>query len=182
MNPHERYENLRQHLAALAGESEPELPRRYALRPLPTEKPSLYRRFRRAVGHFLRSMGLRRETSLEPWLTELNHIDYGEAPRPLLIWAVGIDRDSLRRACNRFIELQAASPGWAPVLVTDVADFAFFSRLNWLVEYLPTLSAPAEGYFERKQRYLAWRYQGAPALPATLEWKEGTRIEDLLNE
>ena len=68
-----------------------------------------------------------------------------------------IDRDRLRGACKRIRELQHGSPGWAPVLVTDVADFAFFSRLNWLVEYVPTLSAPADGYFERKLRYLAWR-------------------------
>jgi hypothetical protein len=45
--------------------------------------------------------------------------------------------------------------GYAPVLITDVAEFAFFSRLGWLVEYVPKLSAPAEAYAARKLRYLA---------------------------
>jgi hypothetical protein len=58
-------------------------------------------------------------------------------------------------------------PGFVPVLVTNVADFAFFSRLGWLVEYVPALSAPAGGYAERKQRHLAWRYRDAPALPVS---------------
>ena len=70
--------------------------------------------------------------------------------------------------------------GWAPVLVTDVADFAFFSRLNWLVEYVPSLSAPADGYFEHKLRYLAWRYRDVPALSVTAEIKGDMLLEDLL--
>ena len=76
--------------------------------------------------------------------------------------------------------MQAASPGWAPVLVTDVADFAFFSRLNWLVEYVPSLSTPADGYSEHKLRYLAWRYRHVPALPVTADNKEDMLLEDLL--
>jgi hypothetical protein len=182
MNPREHRDALRQHLVELSGEADFGLARRYALRPLPWETPNPYRRVRRVIGRVLRLLGLRSGPPLEPWLTELNHVDYCEAPRPILIWALGIDRDTLRRACDRFIELQAASPGWAPVLVTDVADFAYFSRLNWLVEYVPTLSAPAEGYFDRKLRYLAWRYRNAPALPATLKWDGVARIEELLNE
>jgi hypothetical protein len=65
------------------------------------------------------------------------------------------------------------------VLVTDVADFAFFSRLNWLVEYVPSLSAPADGYFEHKLRYLAWRYRDVPALPVTADITEDMSLEDL---
>jgi hypothetical protein len=91
-----------------------------------------------------------------------------------------IDRDELRSACGRIRELQTGSPGWAPVLVTDVADFAFFSRLNWLVEYVPSLSAPADGYFEHKLRYLAWRYRDVPALSVTAEIKGDMQLKDLL--
>jgi hypothetical protein len=66
--------------------------------------------------------------------------------------------------------------------VTNVADFSFFSRLGWLVEYLPALSSPADGYAERKKRYLAWRYRDAPILPvsAGLGLEEGMPIEELL--
>jgi hypothetical protein len=91
-----------------------------------------------------------------------------------------IGRDELRSACGRIRQLQTGSPGWAPVLVTDVADFAFFSRLNWLVEYVPSLSAPADGYCGRKLRYLAWRYRDVPAISVTAEMKDHMLLEDLL--
>ena len=91
-----------------------------------------------------------------------------------------IDRDELRSACDRIRELQTRSPGWAPVLITDVADFAFFSRLGWLVEYVPSLSAPADGYSGRKLRYLAWRYRDVPALSVAAEMKDDMLLEDLL--
>jgi hypothetical protein len=128
----------------------------------------------------MRPLPARPPQPLEPWLTELSYIDYGNAAKPLLIWAMDIGRDELRSACNRIRELQIKSPGWAPVLVTDVADFAFFSRLNWLVEYVPSLSAPADEYFERKLRYLAWRYRDVPALSVSAEIKEDMLLEDLL--
>ena len=121
-----------------------------------------------------------RPPPLEPWLTELEHVDYAKAVRPLLFWAMDIDRDELRAACENIRKSQVTSPGWAPVLVTDVADFAFFSRLNWLIEYVPSLSAPADGYSERKLRYLAWRYQDVPALPITADIQDDTLLKDLL--
>jgi hypothetical protein len=52
-----------------------------------------------------------------------------------------------------------------PVLITDQADFAFYSRLGWLVEYLPNLRGVGEAYDDRKVQYLAWRYQDACVLP-----------------
>jgi hypothetical protein len=67
-----------------------------------------------------------------------------------------------------------------PVLVTDVADFAFFSRLGWLVEYVPALSTPADDYGERKRRYLAWRYRDAPALPVSAGLAEFAQVQELL--
>lgn len=51
-----------------------------------------------------------------------------------------------------------------PVLITDQADFAFYSRLGWLVEYLPHLPGSGESYFDRKLAYLAWRYQDVPVI------------------
>lgn len=173
-------EDLRNQLASLASEADRGLVQRYALRPLPSERPNLYRRFRRSIGLTLRWIGLRKSPPLEPWLTELHHVDYGEGSRPLLIWAFDIDRGALRTACRRLEACFAATPGWAPVLVTDVADFAFFSRLNWLVEYVPVLSSPAEPYFKRKQRYLAWRYRDIPALPASAALDENVSLEGLL--
>jgi hypothetical protein len=84
-----------------------------------------------------------------------------------VIWAFGMDRDTLRAACRGLETLTSTLPGFVPILITDVRDFAFFSRLGWLVEYVPTLSAPASAYAERKRRYLAWRYRDVPAVHAS---------------
>jgi hypothetical protein len=83
----------------------------------------------------------------------------------LVIWAVGTDRETLREACTNLSERWDSFPGFAPVLITDVADFAFFSRLGWLVEYLPRLAGQGEPYEERKLKYLARLYRGAPVIP-----------------
>lgn len=56
-----------------------------------------------------------------------------------------------------------------PVLITDQADFAFYSRLGWLVEYLPHLPGSGESYFDRKLAYLAWRYQNVPVIDFSAE-------------
>jgi hypothetical protein len=63
--------------------------------------------------------------------------------------------------------------------VTDVADFAFFSRLGWLVEYLPELSGQGEPYDERKARLLARLYRGAPAVPVRAGLESGSLAEEL---
>lgn len=171
---------LRRELEWLADEAEVELMERYALRFPPRERRSLYRRFRMALGRVLRELGLRRTPPPEPWLPGLRHLDRSDEGRPFLIWALGTDRDTLRAACRRFETLHAELPDFVPVLVTDVADFGFFSRLGWLVEYVPALSAPAAGYAERKRRYLAWRYRGVQALPVSVGLAQRTQIKELL--
>jgi hypothetical protein len=184
MSQRAKVETSRQHLNQLAEDFETGLSERYALQFWTPEKPNLYRSLRKKVGRLLRWLGLMRRppgpSPPKPWLTQLKHVDYGNAGRPLLIWAMDIERDELQNACEIIKKLQSASPGWAPVLVTDVADFAFFSRLNWLVEYVPSLAAPADKYSERKLRYLAWRYRDVPALPITSDIKEDMLLEDLL--
>ena len=136
-------------------------------------------RLRSVLGRILRLLGLRPTRPLEPWMPGLQHVVRREEPKPLLIWALDTDRETLRAACRGFETLQSAMPGWVPVLVTDVADFAFFSRLGWLVEYVPALSAPAGRYAERKLQYLAWRYRDAPALPVSAGLSEGVHVEEL---
>jgi hypothetical protein len=186
MTTREETGSLRRRLNQLAHEFDTGINERYELQFISPEELKLSRRLRRATGRLLRRLGLMRPLPprppppLEPWLTELRYIDYGNSAKPLLIWAMDIDRDELRSACGRIRKLQTGSPGWAPVLVTDVADFAFFSRLNWLVEYVPSLSAPADGYFGRKLRYLAWRYRDVPTLSATAELQDDMLLEDLL--
>jgi hypothetical protein len=173
-------DSLQERLAQWIRDADIDLAQRYALRPVQSETLSLYRRLRRAVGLKLRELGLRRPLSPEPWLPGLNHVEYGDRARPLVIWALGMDRDTLRVACGHFKALQAATPDLIPVLVTDVADFAFFSRLGWLVEYVPTLSAPAGAYADRKQRYLAWRYRDFPVVPASAGLRKDVRMEELV--
>lgn len=188
MNRRPEADSLRRRLRQLANEFDTGISRRYDLQFVSPEELRLRRRLRRSAGRLLRRLGLMRPLPPRPpqphemWLTELSYVDYGNSAKPLLVWAMDIDRDNLRGACDRISKLQNASPGWAPVLVTDVADFAFFSRLNWLVEYVPSLSAPADGYFGRKLRYLAWRYQDVPALSVTAEMNDDMLLEDLLVE
>lgn len=179
MNLDTETEYLRNDLKRLSGRAEARLARRYGRLP-PLERVSAYRRLRKCIGRILRRVGLLPPSPLEPWLPGLKHVDRRIDGTPLVIWALGMDRDTLRTACRGFEKLQATLPDYVPVLVTDVADFAFFSRLGWLVEYLPPLSAPAGAYAERKRRYLAWRYRDAPALPATAGLEETSRIKELL--
>jgi hypothetical protein len=161
MSPATEIESLRRELRALARRAEIGLVRRYALRHPPPRRLSLYRHMRRLAGKVLRRLGFR----VEPWSPGLRHFNHREDATTLLIWAVGTDRELLRAACLGLAKQLAVQPEYVPVLVTDTADFAFFSRLGWLVEFVPSLSAPAVGYAERKLRYLAWRYRNALALP-----------------
>jgi len=100
------------------------------------------------------------------WLPALKHVPLSGAREVLVIWGVGVeDRDVQRASCLELRDALAAhGEGWLPVLLTDCADFAFFSRLGWQVEYLPLLGGDGEDYFVRKCRYLAWRYRGARGL------------------
>ena len=173
-------ETLRRSLQQLAGEFETSLQERYALRILSSQGLSLYRRLRANVGRLLRWLRVMRPVRLEPWLAGINHVEGSEGARPFVIWAMDTDRETLRDACRGFEKLFVSLPGWVPVLITDVADFAFFSRLGWLVEYVPNMSEPASGYAERKRRYLAWRYHDAPALPLSAGLTEGVSLGELL--
>src|SRR5690606_2857042 len=128
-------ESLTRQLRRWADEADVDLARRYALKPLPSKQPSLYRRIRRALGLKLRQWGLRRPPPLEPWLPGLNHVEYTGREQPIALWALGMEGEALRTACRNFRKLQAGAPDIVPVLIADVADFAFFSRLGWLVEY-----------------------------------------------
>lgn len=159
-------EELRERLTQWAAEADVGLTRRYALRPIPTGA-SAYRKLRLTAGRLLRRWGLRRARPPEPWLPGLKHVEHDDGAMPLVIWALGVDRDTLRAACRGFEARRTHGRGFVPVLVTDVADFAFFSRLGWLVEYVPKLSGPGSRFAERKQRYLAWLYRDAEAVPVS---------------
>jgi hypothetical protein len=67
------------------------------------------------------------------------------------------------------------------VLITPLSDFAFYSRLGWLVEYLPKLGND-EAYRERKRRYLAWRYRDATALPLSAGLADAAEVVRLLED
>ncbi len=180
MSPRTEIAVLREQLDRLASQADVSLPRRYALWHPPGQRRTPYRRFRRALGRLLRWLHLRPTQALEPWLPGLKHVEQSDGARALVIWALETDREQLREACRGFERLLASLPDWIPVLITDVSDFAFYSRLGWLVEYIPTLAEPAGDYRERKRRYLAWRYQDAPSLPVSVGLQHGVQREDLL--
>jgi hypothetical protein len=100
------------------------------------------------------------------WLPGLKHRPAAPDAKILLIWALDCqDRETLRQACLSLQDRLSRDETWIPVLVTSIADFAFFSRLGWLVEYVPELHGTGDSYAERKARYLAWRYRDSCAVP-----------------
>lgn len=158
----EPFDGLRRKLDELARDADDDLYARYTL-PRPPLPKGFYWRLRWLAARALHGLERLRVLPSYPWPPALRHAPGSRRTKPFLIWAVGTDRETLRRACEGFAKRPVE--GFAPVLVTDVADFAFFSRLGWLVEYVPKLSPPAAGFADRKVRYLASRYRGAAALP-----------------
>jgi hypothetical protein len=167
---------LRRELAALAAKPEWDLLTRYDLlgkKPPSSLKEHWWRRAKRVLA----TSGLiSPHVTKYPWLPTLKHAPVAAEARTLAIWALGVDRHELRAACEGFLKQLESGAPLVPVLVTDVADFAHFSRLGWMVEYLPELDGEGQSYRERKHAYLAWRYRDARVVPWTagrateLEW------------
>ena len=178
MSLEQEIEALRRQLDQLATETDDGLTERYELT-RPPMPPGLYWRLRWLAGRILRSLKPMWIWRSDAWPAGLRQGDANARAMPLLIWAVGADRDTLRKACDGFSRLQVSLPGFAPVLVTDVVDFAFFSRLGWLVEYVPQLVGKGEPYDDRKMRFLARLYQGAPALPVSAGLDVDCQADDI---
>lgn len=160
MSLQERTQTLRQQLHQWAREPEWQLLERYELLS-PWYSPfGLQRRILRALG-----MGRNRYRK-QVWHSGLKHAAVQQG-KTLLLWGDITQRQPMRAACQAMQEHWAVTDAgpFIPVLVTSVADFAFYSRLGWLVEYLPDLPGQGESYRQRKQRYLAWRYRDAVVLP-----------------
>jgi hypothetical protein len=178
----EEIKALERNLRELAARKDDELAERYLIKRSPRPK-GLYWQLRGVAGTVLRWFQARSPWRPDPWPVSLRQNSTDPKSRPLVIWAVGTSRETLREACTNLSEQWDTFPGFAPVLITDVADFAFFSRLGWLVEYLPRLAGQGEPYEERKLKYLARLYQGAPVLPvsAGLENCETVRMGPAAN-
>lgn len=174
----EQFETLRRHLDELACCVDDELVNRYELK-RPPMPPGLYWRLRWLAGWVLRRVKSMPVWRPDPWPAVLKTDESVRKGRPLLIWALGVDRETLREACDGICRLRSSLPGFAPVLVTDVADFAYFSRLGWLVEYLPRLMGDGEPYYERKMRFVARLYRGAPAMPVSAGLEVADRATDI---
>lgn len=162
----EEIEALQLHLHELASYTDDELTERYVIKRSP-RPVGLYWQLRGMVGFMLRWLQARGPWRKSPWPVCLKQQSIDPKAKPLLIWAIGTESDTLREACNGLSNRWDSLPGFAPVLITDVADFAFYSRLGWLVEYLPRLVGEGEPYEERKLKYLARLYRGAPVLPVS---------------
>ena len=160
-------ESLRKQLRAWSQSPEWSLLIRYEL--LPQKKAlSFQKRLTQSVGRLFRRMGLSHGLYCsQVWNSGLKYADCRPEMRPLLFWSERLDKQAMRNACSGARNLLQAHPGLQPVLVTDQADFAFYSRLHWLVEYLPCMEEGTTAYQDRKKRYLAWRYRDALILPLT---------------
>ncbi len=137
---------------------------RYALSH-PPRPPGLYWRLRWFAGRVVRWLRARRLLASNPWPVSLTYAGFDARAKPLVVLAIGTHPDALVASCRKLAGVLRSFPEFAPVLVTDVARFAFFSRLGWLVEYLPDIAGSDADYPERKFRLLARRYRGAPIIP-----------------
>lgn len=171
-------EAVRRHLDQLVRPPDDELLRRYTIL-RPRRPTGLYWQLRWLAGCALRWLESKGILRSNPWPVTLKHTKSSRNARPLLIWAVGANPRTLREACDGLSGLLESEPGFAPVLVTDVADFAFFSRLGWLVEYLPRLAGDGEPFEDRKVRFLARLYRGAPVLPVNAGLKSGSQAAEI---
>ena len=99
------------------------------------------------------------------WPSALKHTNCHEDGVVVLVWAIGSTRETIRLACQGFSRLAGKPMQFTPVLLTDVADFAFYTRLGWLVEYLPSWHGKVQNYNDQKLTYLAWRYRDAIVVP-----------------
>lgn len=167
MNVLEETRLLRRRVAELASQPEWDLLVRFELLPA-RPSPVLRERFLQRIGRLLRVLGLSRARYLKQrWDVGLKHAGGSSIGKTLLIWAESTEREVIREACEGFQRLLAGRTDLTPVLLTVVPDFAFYSRLGWLVEYLPELAGEGESYRERKRRYLAWRYRDAVVVPVS---------------
>ena len=173
-------EALRARLKEWADDPEWALLVRYELLPL-NPSPVWHRRLSDKVWRFLRVLGLSRSRYLkQSWHSGLKHVQRPPQPTPLLIWSEGHDRQFVRTACEGMQCLLDDYPEFLPVLVTDFADFAFYSRLGWLVEYLPDLNGTGPSYRYRKRRYLAWRYRDVLSVPLSAGFANREEFDVLL--
>lgn len=181
MNAQQATYELRASLRRLAADPEWALLVRYELLPQRPD-PRFWKRWDQRLGRWLRVLGLSRARyRKQQWLPGLKHGEHAAAPRTLALWCDLADREQSRAACRRVREFLAGRQTFCPVLITPLADFAFYSRLGWLVEYLPQLGGD-EAYRERKRRYLAWRYRDAVALPLSAGLAEAAEVDTLLED
>lgn len=174
--------DLRQRLNMWAASPEWSLMVRYELLP---QKPAplLIKRLDQRFGRLLRVCGLSRERyKKQTWVPGLKHASAPEGARTLLVWSDITDINSSRNACINIRVFLESLSGYCPVLITSIADFAFYSRLGWLVEYLPELPENGQAYKERKQCWLAWRYRDAVAIPLSAGFEKLETFTQLLQE
>lgn len=179
MTSEQKRKTLRAALRRWAKQPEWAMQVRYELLPQKTAA-EWHKRFNQKLGRLLRVWGLSRGWyRTRPWLSGLKHASAGGSIT-LLIWSDVTDTESSRTACAAFQRFLPAHPQYVPVLVTPLADFTFYSRLGWLVEYLPQIPGEGPDYTERKRRYLAWRYRHAEVV--LLSAGLGNEIEASLRE
>lgn len=172
---------LRATLRRMAADPEWDMLVRYELLPQ-QPAPTFLKRWDQRLGRWLRVLGLSRARyRKQRWLPGLKHGEHARATRTLALWCDLEDREQSREACRRLHEFLAGQNDFCPVLITPLADFAFYSRLGWLVEYLPALGCD-EAYRERKRRYLAWRYREATALPLSAGLAGAAEVVRLLED
>lgn len=170
---------LRQRLDRLAAVPSDERLASYEMQRPPRPR-GLYWQLRWLVGGLLRRLESAGILPSNPWPAGLQHTDRKKGAKSVLIWGVGASRDDLRDACDALARFFEKRTDLAPVLVTDVADFAYFSRLGWFVEYVPQIAGKGESFETRKLKLLAQLYRGTLILPLRAGLQDEVTPEEVL--
>lgn len=134
------------------------------------------------IGRLLRLVGLDRSHYCNrKWTASLKHNNQVNFCKTILIHAQGYNIEQCRIHCNLMRDLLKSFPGYVPVLLTDTSDFTFFSRLGWLIEYLPDLQIQGSSYLQRKLQHLAWLYRDASIVPLSASNCTITEFRELLD-
>lgn len=96
------------------------------------------------------------------WTPALKHSNFQNG-QTLYITCDLQSKEESRIACTK-IKHWLTGIHFVPVLETGISDFSFYSRLGFLIEYLPNLDGNMV-YITQKKHYLRWRYRGAKYIP-----------------
>ena len=115
------------------------------------------------------------------WNSGLKHYT-GKSKHTILVVDNVNDKEKIFKVCTNLKNIFLSLNETSIVLITNYADFHFYSRLGWMIEYLPSALPNSSLYIAQKKQYLAWRYKNSTVLPLSLGFLPDKQVKFLLQE